>query len=555
MKRGILSALALIALATGCATVDRKPAVPLTGNILTDGPVMISNGPPRDKVLWQYRTAAAALRAGDYAQAKTLLDDALLTLGGIYGKDKSAKKSRSYFSAESKKTFIGEPYERVMAYYYRGLLYWMDGEADNARACFRTGELEDSSEEEHYSSDYALLDYLDGFATSKLGGDGSDAFARAVKLCTSGEKPPPYDPQARALFFVEFGPGPTKICTGEYREKLRFRVPESLVTSALLKINTQTIRLAPYDDLGFQATTRGGRVMDHVLANKAVFKTTTAAIGTAAIVGGLATAAASRDKTAQEVGLGIAAAGVMVGIISGLTTPAADVRAWDNLPRYLAFAAVRLPPGQHTATIEFLGKEGQAFPNLTKNLAFDVHDQSQDTIVFVSDRSKDGQQLQINETDPAKIAGRVQTAAANFDRDVIQKPDHPIFGTGISKTLIFRAKTDVYKAQQALVRSVGLGNTKWRIFDESSLDADTLMIRMIGRTFLGQSRLARVQLSQVADSEVEVRAKITTFPNNGGGLANPDILLIVTQVEDRACANFRANLEKELGTPLRTATD
>jgi hypothetical protein len=30
--------------------------------------------------------------------------------------------------------FIGEPYERAMAYYYRGLLYWRDGEIDNARA-------------------------------------------------------------------------------------------------------------------------------------------------------------------------------------------------------------------------------------------------------------------------------------------------------------------------------------------------------------------------------------------------------------------------------------
>ncbi len=394
--------LLIIAL-TGCATTENPkfaqvatvagassapaaaPTAPATPK-LTAAQKKAAKEAARNKVLLQYRDATVAMRSGRYADAKALLDDALLTLGGIYGKDKDAKKARSYFSEENKKNFIGEPYERIMAYYYRGILYWMDGELDNARACFRTGELEDSSDEEKHSGDYALLDYLDGLATTKLGDDGSAAYDRAVKSCVNSEKPPPYDSQAKALFFVEFGPGPTKLATGKYHEELRFQVPESPVASASLKINDQTIRLTPYDDLGFQATTRGGRVMDHVLANKAVFKTTTATVGTTAIVSGLAVAAASGDKTAQQVGLGVAAGGLVVSIFSALTTPAADVRAWDNLPQYLAFAALRLPPGQHAATIEFLGKDGQPVPNLTKTIPVNVPDGARDTIVFVSDR-------------------------------------------------------------------------------------------------------------------------------------------------------------------------
>jgi len=411
----------------------------------------------RNKVLFQYRDAAVAMRSGRYADAKALLDDAIVTLGGIYGKDKNAKKARSNFSVEAKKTFIGEPYERIMANYYRAILYWMDGEPDNARACFRTGQLEDSSTEERYSGDYVLLDYLDGLATTKLGGDGSDAYNRAAKSCVNSGKPPPYDSQANALFFVEFGLGPSKISTGQYREELRFRVPESSLTSALLRINGQTIRLAPYDDLGFQATTRGGRVMDHVLANKAVFKTTTAAVGNTAIVGGLLAAGASGDKTVQKAALAVAAAGAVVEIFSMATKPAADIRAWDNLPRYLAFAALRLTPVQHTATIEFLGKDGQPLPKLTKTIPVDVREGAQDTVVFVSDRSNDGQVPQFAETDPTKIAERVQTAAGNFDRAASQK-DPAVFGTGISETLIFRAQTDLAKAQQALVRSIGTTN-------------------------------------------------------------------------------------------------
>src|SRR5579872_3067917 len=295
----------------GCATTEHRPEVSLTGNIMIDGPAEIANGPPRDKVLWEYRTAAADMRTGNYPQAKQLLDDALLSLGGIYGKDKNARKARSYFSEESKKTFIGEPYERVMAYFYRGILYWMDGEPDNARACFRSGQLEDSSSEgEQYNSDYVLLDYLDGFVSAKLGGDGSDAFQRAEKLCKQPAKPPPYDTGANVLFFVEFGPGPRKFAAGPYREELHFSVPASPVRSAVIQVDGRTIPAHPYDDLGFQATTRGGRVMDHVLANKAVFKTATGVAGDVGIFGSLATATASRSQTGEEVGLGLVAAGV-----------------------------------------------------------------------------------------------------------------------------------------------------------------------------------------------------------------------------------------------------
>ena len=140
--------LAVLLTVAGCATTT-KHQVALTGNIMVDAPNAIANGPPRDRVLWEYRLAAAAMRQGKFDVAKQNLDDALLTLGGIYGKDADAKKARSYFHAEAKKTFIGEPYERSMAYIYRGIIYWMDGEPDNARACFRSAEFEDSDAEKH----------------------------------------------------------------------------------------------------------------------------------------------------------------------------------------------------------------------------------------------------------------------------------------------------------------------------------------------------------------------------------------------------------------------
>jgi hypothetical protein len=389
MKK-LLTAFSAGALLFLCGCVTHVNYVDLTGNVMVDGPRMITNGPPRDRVLWQYRTARAALCVGDDAMSRQLLDDALARLGGIYGKDKSAQKARGYFHEESEKTFIGEPYERVMAYYYRGIIYWMDGELDNARACFRSGELEDSSSEgEQYNADYVLLDYLDGLASTKLGGDGSDAFARSQQESRFA-KPPPYDPKANVLFFVDYGPGPRKYAGGQYGEELHFAIPQSRVQSAVITVDGQTVDAKPYDDLGFQATTRGGRVMDHVLDGKAVFKTGTGVGGDIATHVGAATAvigAENHDQTAAEVGLGLMAAGLITEAVSASVTPRADTRTWDNLPRYLSFAALNLSPGQHLATVEFLTDSGQPLSNLTKTITINVPADKRDKVVFVSDGS------------------------------------------------------------------------------------------------------------------------------------------------------------------------
>jgi tetratricopeptide (TPR) repeat protein len=375
-------------LLASCAT---RPThhVTLTGDIMVDGPKMIAEGPPRDKVLWQYRTAAAAMRRGDFTTARTLLDDALLTLGGVYGKDPEARKSRSYFSREARKTFIGEPYERSMAYFYRGVIYWMDGEPDNARACFRTAALEDSdAESKEYACDWVLLDYLDGFATAKLGGDGSDAFKRA-KANAKNINLPEYNPQANVLFIVEFGPGPVKYATGEYGQELRIRPRKSSLVAARLKTDGLELPVAPTDDVNFQATTRGGRVMDHVLGNKAEFKAATDAVGDAAIVSGaiLANSGHGRKDAANEVGLGLLLAGLASKILSASTTPEADTRTWDNLPQFISYATMTLSPGQHEVTVEFLEPGDKVASQLTKQITVNITDANRDKVVFVSDSS------------------------------------------------------------------------------------------------------------------------------------------------------------------------
>jgi hypothetical protein len=271
-----------------------------------------------------------------------------------------------------------------MAYYYRGILYWMAGEPDNARACFRSGQIHDSDTvEKKFAGDYVLMDYLDGLATAKLGGDGSQALGRAeASVKGKGGGLQPYDPEANVLVFVDFGPGPTKYATGEYGEQLRFRANKSPVYSAVVRADGRELRLGPMDDLYYQASTRGG-------GNQAVFKKTTGAVGDAALISG---AVLAGNEKHNEIAAGLLLAGFAAKLISAATTPAADTRGWDNLPLYLTFAALELPEGQATLTVEFRNEFGQTLPNLTKTVHLSVP-ADRDQVIYVSDQSPSTQTL------------------------------------------------------------------------------------------------------------------------------------------------------------------
>jgi len=90
-------------LSVGCATTQSDQGWQRTGDPVVDSKAAIEHGPKRDRVLWEYRAAAAAMRRGQFAEAKPLLDDALVTLGGIYGPDKEAKRAPVIFLPKPKR--------------------------------------------------------------------------------------------------------------------------------------------------------------------------------------------------------------------------------------------------------------------------------------------------------------------------------------------------------------------------------------------------------------------------------------------------------------------
>lgn len=398
----VLFGTAALLVLSGCATLPERAEIRYTGDPVIDGRAERAAALVQDRALWDFRIAASALRRGDDAAAKQHLDDALPLISGIRANDADAQKARGLFGSESSKVFIGEPYERVMAYYYRGLLYWRDGEPDNARACFRSAQLVDSdAESTAYKSDYVLLDYLDGLASAKLAADGRDAFARA-QANAKNKTLPAYAPSANVLVFAEYGVGPRKYGGGEFGEELKFFTKDSPAQSATLSVNGQTVRLPAYDDLNFQATTRGGRVMDHILGGKAVFKRNTDVVGDVALVGAAIAAdnAYGRrrrpdgsvetygNRDAQTAAVALGAIGLISKLASAATTPRADIRMWDNLPQRLSFAAFRLAPGEYPATLEFQDASGRTLPARTQTLQIRVAAADRDTVLFLSELNR-----------------------------------------------------------------------------------------------------------------------------------------------------------------------
>ncbi len=382
-----LGAAALVGalLFAGCASTPSAPPFVATGDPVVDGNARLLAAAPQDRPLWECRIGLEALRRGDWTEARDKLDRAILAQGGILGPRADAAQARSLFHREDRKLFVGEPYERALVYFYRAILYWMDGEPDNARACYHTAQLLDASAEEAHRGDWVLPDFLAALASAKLQLDWAESLLRAQQNYHGTL--PPLDPAANVLVFVEFGRGPRKYAGGEYGEVLHFQPGTALARTAVLRIDDRVVRMGPIDDVSYQATTRGGRVMDQILDNKAEFKATADNVGDAALVGAAISAYQPRSHRSDGLTAGLAAVGVLSKLVAAATTPEADTRCWDNLPNNLGFAALKLPPGEYAATVEFLAGDGRAGPVALRSLRFVVPNAPNGAVLLVSELS------------------------------------------------------------------------------------------------------------------------------------------------------------------------
>jgi tetratricopeptide (TPR) repeat protein len=307
-----------------------------------------------NQALHAMRAGLEALRTGHLDLAERTLDLAIQDVEALMEGAAAARRAQSKFGKEQEKWFKGESYERSALFLYRGLIYLIRHDYGNASACFKRAELYDVTGDDApgFAGDWYSAEWALALASLKRGSpdEAAAALKRAATFSSRQGPVPPPTAACNVLIVVECGIGPVKYRAGEYGELMRYReVPSPVRTVTVLEQGKAVDTTAAAESLYVQATTRGKRQVDAILAGKARFKEDT---GTAAV--GLATGAAVASHYERQ---GIAT-GVLAGLallaagLSAATTPQADIRTWDNLPDSIFFLCLSLPPGESALTVE-----------------------------------------------------------------------------------------------------------------------------------------------------------------------------------------------------------
>jgi tetratricopeptide (TPR) repeat protein len=414
LRLGSLSAVAAFGLAA-CSTVNDTVFVPAgqMDSWLSDKPpgtqhlyAEVLTGGPRNRVLNQVRAGLAAFEAGYDDIAAASFDDALNRIETMYADNPRAEKARSNFVPERSKEFKGEAYERAMAFYYRGLIYLAQGDYGNARAVFQGGQLQDAfAEDKRYQSDFATLDVLAGWASQCEGNMvlARDFYSRATESRPEIFIPAPGD---RLLAIADMGLSPMKVGDGEYGEFLTYvepdPVPEASVT---FMANGAPYRANLGEDLYWQASTRGGRQVDRILAGKADFKDGATVVGAVSLqLADVALDVASwnawddddhynrrrhHDHDNQDDSddalmwaAGLAVVGIGALLVADSTAPEADTRYWDNLPAHIDYTT--LPEGAFPTEAVFGDASGSTLGSQPVRIRLDPKNQC--GLVYVKSR-------------------------------------------------------------------------------------------------------------------------------------------------------------------------
>lgn len=402
--RTIFLGLFIVVTISGCAEVretvisdaqlsaylaDKPPQLkPFYEKVLREG--------NRNMVLNQMQAGLAAMELGQFRLAEESFDQALLGIEAVYADNEQAENARSLWRKEGSKDFKGEPYERVMAYYYRGLLYILRGDYENARACFKSGIMQDAvAEEAQYRCDFALMIFLEGWASQQLGAaalakqsyDEAKTFRPDYTLPADGDN---------CLILVETGTSPVKLTKDEHHAMLSMARGEGFrETWARVSWGNKTVPAYRMEDIYWQSATRGGRMFDGILAGKVTFKNVNETMGSVLQSAGVA-AMRSNDSTTQAIGAAVAILGTAQRIMAGMVETEADTRYWNNLPDSVHVVTTKMASGStkepalkpgEAVHVSFYDMKGGLIPELRRNARVHSISSGRNGLVWVRSRS------------------------------------------------------------------------------------------------------------------------------------------------------------------------
>lgn len=335
----------------------------------------INTDDSNNRVLNQLQAATLAFDLGHRELSGEMFDSALNSISSVYANSEQAARARSLWYDEGAKDFKGEPYERAMAFYYRGLLDMYAGDYENARASFKSGLLQDAfAEEEQHRADFALLMFLEAWSSHVLRAKGL-ADERFEELLTFRPEFQLPNKDHQLLLVVETGKAPRKLQDGiggnilVYRPGRRFK--EETVR---VRVDGQLLNLNPIESIYWQASSRGGRPIDSLLEGKVQFKQTTQNVS--ADVSGVAAHATMLSPAFGAAGgvfAGVAAVAGVATLATSQVKARADNRFWNNLPDKVHVLTMPMPTAREVQ-VEFLDANGSLLSELTQTARIEVDD-------------------------------------------------------------------------------------------------------------------------------------------------------------------------------------
>lgn len=322
----------------------------------------LSHKTDENYVLNNLRLGSAALTAYelDEAEAAYLRAWEVINAGGV---NSGGRAVAATWIDEKLKIWKGEPYERAMASFHLGLVYYMRTDYNNARGAFENAlfKLRDYADDKardytEQESTFVLAHIMLGRCWQRLGRDDlsqqhfDDARKLNPRLAALCE--PALHAQSNVLLVVDFGYAPKKVTDYDGAIVGFAPTPQTagMIPTPRVVIDDAEYRLGdlatPTIDTVAMAQDRRWQSIDTIRTVK-----TTVGTGLIAAGAGYGIYKAGRDDFRAEdaaIVAGLVAAGALLKASSN-----ADLRQWEMTPRTVFLLPLKLAPGQHDITVAF----------------------------------------------------------------------------------------------------------------------------------------------------------------------------------------------------------
>lgn len=349
----------------------------------------------KDYVLHRLELATVMFEQGDYEAAEAVLLEATKIMRGVSGE---LEGTVSLIAHESAKQFKGDPFEKAMANFYCGLIFYAKGDYGNARAGFMQAAMADKAgSDEEFQDDFAIANYFAGRCSIKMHEyDNARVFFERARAAQPGNRY--FAEEAlddNVIFVLQLGRSPVKTRTGPGGSLDDYSRGHYRETGANVWADDAMLgSSAPGVDLLHQAKTSSRTVKDTIQTAKGVVKE------------GLFAAAVMTDDSKTSLMLALAAL---------LFPSGADTRQWDLLPGEVHVVSARLKPGRYTIRIDFFEENRllQDYEQVWENV--EVLDDADTLLVFRSGSGKRGGTMGVTQAGtgdtgaPAEPAEPVET--------------------------------------------------------------------------------------------------------------------------------------------------